>query len=236
VLTTGFWPTYPPSPLNLPAPLVTETKVFEDFYKAKYGGRKMQWQHSLGVVSVKANFPRGRKELSVSLFQAAVLMLFNGMGEGDKITFHQIRESTGMELSELKRTLQSLALPKVHVIRKRPKSREVLETDYFMVCHDFKDRRIRIKINQIQIKETNKEKEETHESVLRDRIHVMDAAIVRIMKTRQKLPHNQLISEIFGQLKFPAKTADLKKRIESLIDREYIERDEQTPNIYNYLA
>ena len=141
-----------------------------------------------------------------------------------------------MELSELKRTLQSLALPKVHVIRKRPKSREVLETDYFMVCHDFKDRRIRIKINQIQIKETNKEKEETHESVLRDRIHVMDAAIVRIMKTRQKLPHNQLISEIFGQLKFPAKTADLKKRIESLIDREYIERDEQTPNIYNYLA
>ena len=196
----------------------------------------MQWQHSLGVVSVKANFPRGRKELSVSLFQAAVLMLFDGMGEGDKITFQEIRERTGIELGELKRTMQSLALPKVHVIRKRPKSREVLETHHFMVCHDFKDRRIRIKINQIQIKETSKEKEETHESVLRDRIHVMDAAIVRIMKTRQKLPHNQLISEIYGQLKFPSKTADLKKRIESLIDREYIERDDKTPNIYNYLA
>ena len=48
VLTTGFWPTYPPSPLNLPAALLTETNVFEEFYKAKYGGRKMQWQHSLG--------------------------------------------------------------------------------------------------------------------------------------------------------------------------------------------
>lgn len=30
--------------------------------------------------------------------------------------------------------------------------------------------------------------------------------------------------------------ADLKKRIESLIDREYLERDERDSHIYNYLA
>ena len=30
--------------------------------------------------------------------------------------------------------------------------------------------------------------------------------------------------------------ADLKKRIESLIDREYLERDESDTQIYNYLA
>lgn len=39
-----------------------------------------------------------------------------------------------------------------------------------------------------------------------------------------------------GQLKFPIKPADLKKRIESLIDREYLERDKNNPQIYNYLA
>ena len=38
------------------------------------------------------------------------------------------------------------------------------------------------------------------------------------------------------QLKFPIKPADLKKRIESLIDREYLERDKNNPQIYNYLA
>lgn len=37
------------------------------------------------------------------------------------------------------------------------------------------------------------------------------------MKTRKKLTHNQLITEIMGQLRFPVKAADLKKRIESLI-------------------
>jgi cullin-4 len=30
--------------------------------------------------------------------------------------------------------------------------------------------------------------------------------------------------------------ADLKKRIESLIDREYMERDAKDAQIYNYLA
>ena len=30
--------------------------------------------------------------------------------------------------------------------------------------------------------------------------------------------------------------ADLKKRIESLIDREYLERDERDTQVYNYLA
>ena len=30
--------------------------------------------------------------------------------------------------------------------------------------------------------------------------------------------------------------ADLKKRIESLIDRDYMERDKDNPNSYNYVA
>lgn len=30
--------------------------------------------------------------------------------------------------------------------------------------------------------------------------------------------------------------ADLKKRIESLIDRDYMERDKENPNQYNYVA
>jgi len=87
------------------------------------------------------------------------------------------------------------------------------------------------------------------------------------MKTRKKLAHNLLISEIYSQLKFslsvrsslllllsfpslperlthlsffrnnlPIKPADLKKRIESLIDREYLERDKHNSSEYNYLA
>jgi len=69
-----------------------------------------------------------------------------------------------------------------------------------------------------------------------DRQYQIDAAIVRIMKTRKTLSHSLLVSELYSQLKFPVKAVDLKKRIESLIDREYLEREEKNSQMYHYLA
>lgn len=45
----------------------------------------------------------------------------------------------------------------------------------------------------------------TTERVFQDRQYQVDAAIVRIMKTRKALSHNLLISELYKQLKFPVK-------------------------------
>jgi hypothetical protein len=54
------------------------------------------------------------------------------------------------------------------------------------------------------------------------------------MKTRKSLSHKLLVSELLQQLKFPIRASDLKKRIESLIDREYLERDRDNPNARAY--
>ncbi len=51
--------------------------IFMDFYTKKYSGRRLVWHHCLGSCVLRAHFPKGSKELSVSLFQAVVLMLFN---------------------------------------------------------------------------------------------------------------------------------------------------------------
>ena len=109
----------------------------------------------------------------------------------------------------------------------------------------------RIGLLQIQLKETNDEQKATEERVFQDRQYQIDAAIVRIMKMRKTLSHNLLLTELYNQLKFPVKPpgrtfydfqiftfnfADLKKRIESLIDRDYMERDKDNANQYNYVA
>jgi cullin 4 len=65
---------------------------------------------------------------------------------------------------------------------------------------------------------------------------LIDAAIVRIMKSRKTLGHRDLVGEVLNQLKFPAAGVDIKKRIESLIEREYLERTEGDRSRYNYLA
>jgi len=66
----------------------------------------------------------------------------------------------------------------------------------------------------------------------------VEAAIVRIMKARKALNHNDLIAEVTRQLqaRFSATPQFIKKRIESLIEREYLERDEADRRKYNYLA
>ncbi len=39
------------------------------YFQSKYGGRRLQWQPSLGHCNLKANFKSGSKELQVSLYQ-----------------------------------------------------------------------------------------------------------------------------------------------------------------------
>uniref|UniRef100_A0A4W5RX99 Cullin-4B n=1 Tax=Hucho hucho TaxID=62062 RepID=A0A4W5RX99_9TELE len=233
ILTMGYWPTYIPMEVHLPAEMVRLQEIFKTFYLGKHSGRKLQWQSTLGHCVLKAEFKEGKKELQVSLFQTLVLLMFN---EGEEFTLEEVKLATGIEDGELRRTLQSLACGKARVIHKVPKSKDVEDGDKFSCNDDFKHKLFRIKINQIQMKETVEEQASTTERVYQDRQYQIDAAIVRIMKMRKTLSHNLLVSEVYNQLKFPVKPADLKKRIESLIDRDYMERDKENPNQYNYVA
>ncbi|VDO94300.1 unnamed protein product [Soboliphyme baturini] len=141
-----------------------------------------------------------------------------------------------LEDGELRRTLQSLACGKFRVILKTPRGRDVDDGDRFIFNEKFDDKLIRIKINQIQMKETKQELQQTTEQIYQDRQYQIDAAIVRIMKMRKILSHNLLISELYSQLRFPVKPVDLKRRIESLIERDYMNRDTDDSNSYHYVA
>jgi cullin-4 len=161
------------------------------------------------------------------------LLLFN---DTDSLTYRQIEQATGIESSELKRTLQSLALGKARVLNKTPRSKDVNDDDRFEFNELFEHSLFRIKINAIQLKETVEEAQKTNEKVAIDRQYLVDAAIVRIMKARKRMNHSALVNELYQQLKFSIKTTELKKRIESLIEREYMERDKMDPGAYIYLA
>lgn len=69
VLTSGYWPTYPVLDVRLPGELDAVQTVFQEHYLAKYGGRRLAWQHNLGTAVLRAAFPKGAKELAVSTVQ-----------------------------------------------------------------------------------------------------------------------------------------------------------------------
>ncbi len=84
----------------------------------------------------------------------------------------------------------------------------------------------------------NAEKADISDKVDEDRRHMVEATIVKVMKTRRKIEHNALIAESARilSLKFNPDPTMIKKRIESLIEREYMERDTEDRRFYKYIA
>lgn len=236
VLTTSSWPEYKAQHVKLPDEIEKEQNTFAKYYLGQHTGRKIKWMTPLTHCILGARFKSGRKELAVSAFQAVVLMLFN---RKEILSYKEIRKWSELEDPELKRTLISLLSGKTREMRvlvKKPHSKEIDQNDQFKVNPNFKSQFYRVKVNSIQIKETKAENKRTNEQVHQDRMYQIDACIVRIMKSRKTMKHQLLIAAVFEQLKFPAQTIDLKRRIESLLARDYIERDEDDPQSYNYLA
>ncbi|KAI0840538.1 Cullin-domain-containing protein [Hypoxylon sp. FL0890] len=237
ILSAAAWPTYPDTQLSLPDDVAAQIERFEAYYVNKHTGRRLRWKHSLAHCVVKARFNKGPKELLVSAFQAVVLTLFNQIEDKPDgfLTYQQIADNTGLNGPDLDRTLQSLACGKVRVLTKHPKGRDVNPSDTFTVNKSFTDPKYRVKINQIQLKETKEENEETHERVVQDRQFECQAAIVRIMKSRKTMTHANLVAEVINQTKSRGaiEPAEIKKNIEKLIEKDYLEREGGS---YTYLA
>lgn len=236
VLSAAAWPSYPDVPVRIPMVIATALNDFEQFYHNKYNGRKLHWKHQLAHCQLTARFPKGSKELVVSSFQAIVLLLFNDVNGKETLSYTQIKEATGLSDPELKRTLQSLACAKYRVLIKKPKGRDIDPLDVFSYNAGFTDAKMRIKINQIQLKETKEENKKINEQVTADRHYETQAAIVRIMKSRKKVSHQVLVAEVLQATRSRGALdpADIKKNIEKLIEKDYMERQED--NLYNYVA
>lgn len=219
ILSASAWPTYPDTRLNLPDEVATQIETFDKHYKSKHTGRVLTWKHSLAHCSIKASFPKGTKELLVSAFQAVVLMMFNKEPTAGFFTYEQISAATGLQGGDLDRTLQSLACGKARVITKHPKGREVNPTDTFTFNQAFSDPKYRVKINQIQLKETKEENKATHERIAQDRRFETQAAIVRIMKSRKSMGHAELVAEVINLTKKrgSVEPASIKKEIERYV-------------------
>ncbi|XP_014386549.1 PREDICTED: cullin-3 isoform X2 [Myotis davidii] len=262
VLTTGYWPTQSATPkCNIPPAPRHAFEIFRRFYLAKHSGRQLTLQHHMGSADLNATFygpvkkedgsevgvggaqvtgSNTRKHiLQVSTFQMTILMLFNNR---EKYTFEEIQQETDIPERELVRALQSLACgkPTQRVLTKEPKSKEIENGHIFTVNDQFTSKLHRVKIQTVAAKqgESDPERKETRQKVDDDRKHEIEAAIVRIMKSRKKMQHNVLVAEVTQQLKarFLPSPVVIKKRIEGLIEREYLARTPEDRKVYTYVA
>lgn len=232
-----------------PAPIEHIKVGFERFYAEKYQGRKLTWHTNMGDADIKATFPKSNHgkprthDVNCSTYAMLILLLFNDVPAGQSLTVEEIQAQTNIPESELKRNLQSLAVaPKTRFLSKEPMSREINAGDTFKFNESFKSQFVKIKVGVVSAGnkvESDKERKETEKKNEATRGFAVEAAIVRIMKQRKELPHAQLLTEALSQVagQFKPDVSMIKKKIESLIEREYLERMEGAPvPSYRYLA
>lgn len=193
---------------------------------------------STSVASSSRQLAPRKHIIQVSTYQMCVLMLFNNR---DKLTYEEVQSETDIPERDLIRALQSLAMGKAtqRILIKNPRTKEIEPSHEFYVNDSFTSKLHRVKIQTVAAKgESEPERRETRNKVDEDRKHEIEAAIVRIMKDRKRMQHNVLVAEVTEQLKsrFLPSPVIIKKRIEGLIEREYLARTPEDRKVYTYVA
>ncbi|XP_021242512.1 cullin-2 isoform X1 [Numida meleagris] len=235
VLQAGAWPLTqaPSSTFAIPQELEKSVQMFELFYSQHFSGRKLTWLHYLCTGEVKMNYLCKPYVAMVTTYQMAVLLAFNN---SETVSYKELQDSTQMNEKELTKTIKSLL--DVKMINHDSDKEDVEAESTFSLNMNFSSKRTKFKITTSMQKDTPQEMEQTRSAVDEDRKMYLQAAIVRIMKARKVLRHNALIQEVISQsrARFNPSISMIKKCIEVLIDKQYIERSQASADEYSYVA
>ncbi|KEG11323.1 cullin [Trypanosoma grayi] len=235
VLKKGIWPPRIQSEFFTPPSMIqTALRAFENVYLKGTTGRVLTWSYSNSSGDISAAYKNGAKTLSMTGPQCWVLLAFNDVRE---LTPNDVMSLFGMSLEDLKPVF--LPLLKCSVLRRKFESATLQRDDMFFVNEEFSSKWRKIRVPMAACRRVGaSQSEEIAKEVDEDRKPAIDACLVRIMKSRRVLGHSDLLEECRQKLSplFSADSKLIKQRIEELIRKEYIERDQKTPSVYRYTA
>ncbi|XP_065220060.1 cullin-2 [Planococcus citri] len=232
VLQAGSWPLGQAAvtSFTIPQEFTQSMQAFEKFYNCHYNGRRLTWMYHLSQGELKLCYLSKVYFITMQTFQMAILLLFES--------------STSLQCSEIQSTLQlnweqflknCVTLVECKILTSNTKE---LKPDTVLSLNEkYSNKRTRLRITASLQKETPMETTQTIASVEEDRKLFIQATIVRVMKSRKLLKHNALIQEILSQCSsFNPSINMIKKCIETLIEKQYMERDRNSRDEYSYIA
>jgi len=227
VLGTNFWPLTPTNnEFIIPTDILPTYERFTKYYQQKHSGRKLTWLWNYSKNELRTNYLNQKYILMTSSWQMAVLLQYN---KNDTLSLEELAAATAISKEYLKQVLAVLVKAKILINE---------ETDQYDLNPSFKSKKIRINLNTPIKAEQKAESTDVLKIVDEDRKYVIQATIVRIMKARKTMKNQLLIQEVIAQIsqRFTPKLPDIKKAIDHLLEKEYIERVEGTRDTFAYVA
>ena len=117
---------------------------------------------------------------------------------------------------------------------KKAQDKGYSDSDVLILNKDFKSKQKRFVIRDAKFKAEVKEDESGLQA---ERKYAIESCLVRVMKCQKIYKYQDLINDTMKLLlKFSPEAKDIRSQIESLIKRDYFERDADEMNQLKYIA
>nr|KAJ3422337.1 Cullin-2 [Polyrhizophydium stewartii] len=178
-------------------------------------------------------FAEKRYEFNMSLHQLSLILMFN---DATTVKLADVRELTKLAHADIAKMVAPLVDLKLLAVTGQSAEDEGLSPEASLSLNmAFTSKRIKIKVPPgASAAEQRQESDSTHKSVDEDRKLYLQASIVRIMKARKEMTHTLLVGEVIDQARslFSPSVPMIKRCIEQLIDKQYIERSGRDNYLY----
>lgn len=249
VLTAGVWPLMAESTLTLPPPLQAACDHFSSWYTGKFGKqRNLLWRCHAASADVKCTYRNRSYTITMPMPCTAIMLQFDQ--RPGPFSLKELADLTGISDTALLPFLDTLASPHHPLLTANGAT--------WCVNEDFSSKHLRFSLQSASVV-ANVEDDalkgaKAKVAVSRDQL--LDAAVVRIVKSRKIIAHPALLHEVCAQLSafFEPRPSDIKKvpaatraclpslslffwqRIETLIERDYLRRCANDECSYEYCS
>jgi hypothetical protein len=259
VATQGSWPIAADAAnILVPASIALLCDVFEKFYKCgtEQAKKRLTWVHSHTLAVVRPLYlTKRRYELTLNIAQLALLLAFDEFPATESIIPCDVATKACIPEEMVARAVGVLVRFKLldFVAASGPPSVETpVKLNYGMAATT-------LKLNLHAAREApgsqvrgktvvptaasgagmDKSIADATSRVVEDRRFALQAAIVRVAKSRRSLKYGELVADVIAVLKncvFTPTMQAVKLNIEALIEKEYLERSADAPDQLNYVA